>query len=112
MMKEEQGMDQQILIVDDDVENRRILDDILKKDYRILEAGSGEEALSVIEKKYLDIAAVILDLRMPGMDGRELLKIMAKDKRYSNLPILVVTGEQDGYTETECLEMGAWDFVA
>ncbi|MDD3797293.1 MAG: EAL domain-containing protein, partial [Lachnospiraceae bacterium] len=55
---------------------------------------------------------VILDLRMPGMDGRELLKIMAKDKRYSNLPILVVTGEQDGYTDTECLEMGAWDFVA
>ncbi|MDD3338377.1 MAG: EAL domain-containing protein [Lachnospiraceae bacterium] len=104
-------MKQQILIVEDNILNQKILMKNLQEDYSILQAFNGKEALAVIRKQYAGIAAVILDLRMPEMDGEELLEILSKDKTYKNLPILVATGEHDEKMESRCLELGAWDFV-
>ena len=66
---------QQILIVDDSAMNRAILSEILQQDYRILEAANGEEAL---EQYSGDIALVLLDLIMPGMDGFAVLDFMTR----------------------------------
>ena len=67
---------QQILIVDDSEINREILKEILKEDYRILEAANGEECLEQLERYGTGISLVLLDIVMPEMDGFEVLAAM------------------------------------
>lgn len=104
-------MNNKILIVEDNFVNRNILSNILKEKYDVLETSDGVEALAVIREQYRDISAVILDLQMPQMSGKELLEILSKQEKYSNLPILIATGEHNDELESECLQLGAWDFV-
>ncbi len=104
-------MNNTVLIVEDNTVNRNILKKILLDEYTIMEASDGLEALDIIKKNHDNISAIILDLLMPNMDGRELMQIITKDDKYSNLPILIATGEHNSVLESECLEMGAWDFV-
>ena len=62
-------MSKQILIVDDLIINRRILSGMLCTDYEILEASSGEEALNILAHEPDAVAAVLLDISMPGMSA-------------------------------------------
>lgn len=82
--------DQNILIVDDHPENlvalEAILDDV---DCSILKANSGNEALSLLLKN--DVALVLLDVQMPGMDGFEVAELMRKSNRTKMVPIIFVT---------------------
>ena len=66
-------MRDRVLIVDDVEINREILKEILQDEYKIMQAGDGEEALQVIEQNQEDIAVVLLDLIMPKKDGFCLL---------------------------------------
>lgn len=104
-------MKQRVLVVEDNNLNQRILHKILHTEYEVEQAYNGAEALTIIQKEYLDLAAVILDLRMPVMDGWQLLNILSKDPTYQNLAILIATGEPDDRLESHCLKAGAWDFV-
>ena len=58
-----------ILVVDDNEINRKILHNILRKDYQIAEACNGEDALKILWKSHETISAVLLDIAMPVMDG-------------------------------------------
>jgi DNA-binding response OmpR family regulator len=81
-------MKNKILIIEDN-ENERLLykEELEKEGYEVLTASSGKEGLSFIEKEKLDL--IILDLRMPEMDGLEVLgKILSKRK---NLPVIIYT---------------------
>ena len=71
-----------ILVVDDEERMRKLLQDFLKmKDYEVLLAGDGEEAIDIFFQKK-DIALVILDVMMPKMDGWEVLKTIREHSRY------------------------------
>lgn len=61
-----------ILAVDDEPANLRMLERLFRKNYRVLTAASGEEALSVLNRE--DVSLIITDQRMPGMTGTELLR--------------------------------------
>jgi len=104
-------MKNKILIVEDSSINRSILKRILADEYDIIEASDGIEALDMIEKRYTEIAAVILDLLMPKMGGLELLKIISTKEKYNQMPVMIATGEHDDELESECLKSGAWDFI-
>jgi len=81
-------MKNKILIIEDN-ENERLLykEELEKEGYEVLTASSGKEGLSFIENEKLDL--IILDLRMPEMDGLEVLgKILSKRK---NLPVIIYT---------------------
>lgn len=65
-------MSYKILIVDDEPANLRSLERLFRKDYEVLTAGSGAEALELLQQH--DVAVLITDQRMPGMTGIELLK--------------------------------------
>ncbi|MDD3347829.1 EAL domain-containing protein [Oscillibacter sp.] len=101
----------QVLIVEDSLVNRTLLHKLLQDDYLVVEAANGKEALSIIQECHQNLAAVILDLRMPVMDGFELMERLSLDGVYGNLPIIVATGENDEELESRCLKLGAWDFV-
>ncbi len=104
-------MKNKILIVDDSKFNRQVLKNILEDEYEIAEAQNGREALEVIERRKEEIAAVLLDIVMPEMDGVTVLKLL-NEKNYLDLfPILVVTSEQDVNLVAECFDYGISDFI-
>lgn len=88
------NQDSKILIVEDSLLNRKMLAKFLAEDYQTIEAENGFEALEVLKQHYREIAGVILDLYMPGMDGFEFLQIMYKEEKYKDIPVLVSTGSE------------------
>ena len=98
-----------ILAVDDNKTNLQIIKGILESDYDVMLALSGEMALRFIEKKRPDL--VLLDLRMPGMSGREVFERIHANPDLANLPVFFLTADMTERTESECLELGAADFV-
>lgn len=65
-----------MIVVDDSEINRTILSEILKSEYEIIEADSGNTAIEMLQKYRSDIALVLLDVVMPGMDGYSVLEFM------------------------------------
>ena len=98
-----------MLIVDDVEINRVILAQFFSEEYELFEAGNGEEALDVLENNNIDI--MLLDMIMPVMDGFELLKIMQNDEKYSDIPVIATTAQNEGDAEVRAMEMGAVDFI-
>lgn len=98
-----------ILLVDDDSMNLLLEKHVLKNDYEVSMAQSGEEALAFLERERPDL--VLLDVAMPGMDGMEVAKKMKAREEWQEIPIVFVTGDSDPTTEAECLKMGADDFI-
>ena len=99
-----------VLIVDDEEINRLILGNIMGPQYQIAYAVDGVEALKFVQENYRNLSAVLLDLNMPNMDGRTLLKTMKADPLTSRIPVLVATGVKE--EEVQCLQEGACDFFA
>jgi len=97
------------LVVDDEQDIRDACERILTRaGLRVLKASRGDEALSVLAKENVDI--VLLDLKMPGMDGLEVLsRISAK---YRKIQVIVITGYATVETAIEAMKQGAYDFIA
>jgi two-component system cell cycle sensor histidine kinase/response regulator CckA len=99
-----------VLIVDDEILVLEIARDILQRfGYAVLTAESGEQALSLYEQRHQDIDAVVLDLVLPGMDGREVIhKVRELD---SNACIVVSSGCITDETSAELRALGVDGFV-
>jgi len=101
-----------VLLIDDDVINRKLIKTLLSrhKDIinRVYEASNGKEALRILEENR-DINLVLLDILMPIMDGKEFLKIFRSQKRYSNTPVIILT--TDDSKKSEILNYGADDIL-
>ena len=96
-----------VLIVDDDLSVRNTMDEyIANAGFSTLAASSAEEALELIEKN--TFAVVITDIRLPGLGGLELTKVI---KQKNGSDVIVVTGYSDDYSYEEAINIGASDFV-
>ena len=103
-------MGTKILIVDDDPDIREILKLTLSEEnYETMEAKNGEEALAIIQTKPLDL--VILDYKMPKMDGRTLCNLVKKDLLLQHLPVIMVTGKGEVSDRISGIDSGADDYV-
>ncbi len=98
-----------VLVVDDEIAERRMLAKILSKEYEVVLAKDGNEALEVMVKMHDVLSLVILDLLMPEKDGFEVLKEVKEDETLSKIPIIVLTSETTA--EVESLKLGAADFI-
>jgi len=99
-----------ILVVDDDPDIRDILKLTLSEEnYEVLEARDGEEALKMIDAKPLNL--VLLDYRIPKVDGREVCRRVKKDLLLRHLPIIMVTGSGDTNDKVGGIDAGADDYV-
>jgi two-component system nitrogen regulation response regulator NtrX len=96
-----------VLIVDDEASIRESLRMILEfEGYRVEEAATGVEALRIVRDRTPD--AVLLDIRMPEMDGLEALRLM-RERGY-DMPVVVLSGHADVPTAVEATRRGAFDF--
>jgi class 3 adenylate cyclase/CheY-like chemotaxis protein len=99
-----------ILAVDDLKENRELVARNLSRNgHIVITAASGEEALVALEQSDVDV--VLLDLMMPGMDGREVLRRMKEHPDWRATPVIVISGQQDMDGIIECIEAGADDYL-
>lgn len=101
-----------ILIVDDDELNRMILSNIFSDDYEILEAPNGEEGVRLLLSDIPDIAAVLLDVMMPVMDGIQFLENIRSKGWNGGIPIFLITAESDTQVLSRAYALGVMDTIA
>ena len=99
----------QILIADDEWINREMLGNLLEKEYDLIFACDGKEAIDKIKQNADTLSVVLLDLMMPGINGIDVLKTVRNDPRCKNIPVIVITSDQK--SEVESLTIGAADFI-
>ena len=85
----------QILIVDDEQVNRELLGYIAASNFDVLYASDGVSALKLMEENAHTLSLVLLDLNMPEMDGFQVMSKMMENEALKNLPVLVMTSEED-----------------
>ena len=100
---------QLVLVVDDQEINRDALEVILGEEYGIICAENGQEALEMMREHLDALSIVLLDLRMPVMDGFEVMRRVQADEALRQVPIIVLTAEKTA--ELKALQMGAADFI-
>ncbi len=97
-----------ILIIDDEKSIRNTLRDILENEkYEVDDAENGETALEKIKLNSYDV--ILCDIKMPGMDGIELL---SKALIVTDTPIIMISGHGTIETAVECIKKGAYDYIA
>ena len=101
-----------VLIADDDRDLAQIYAANLRKDgFRVEIVNSGQDALDRLDDVVKPpVSAMVLDLRMPGLDGRDVLSRLKKGG-HSSMPVLVVTSVTDDYTRHTVAELGARDML-
>ncbi|MBR5968052.1 MAG: response regulator, partial [Lachnospiraceae bacterium] len=99
-----------VLVVDDELINRRLLEKIISEKYEVLQAADGAEALEIIKANKNTLSLILLDLLMPRLDGYELMAILKADDTLNRIPVIVLTSEKEA--EVETLNMGAADFIS
>ena len=97
-----------VLIVDDELAIRETMEQILNYDgYAVLKAASGAEALTLVEKSEPDV--ILLDIKMPGMDGFEVLEKLKAQQ--VTAPVVVISGHGTIETAVEAVKNGAYDYL-
>ena len=97
-----------ILIVDDDEGMRETLTAMLRRDYRVLRAATGEFGLQILEKEDVDL--MLLDVRLPGISGFEVLKIVRENYPYIEVIVISVIKELD--VAIEAMRYGAYHYIS
>jgi DNA-binding response OmpR family regulator len=101
-------MNELILVVDDEPKVVKLARDYLVKNgFRVISAGDGAGALAAFRREKPDL--IILDLMLPGMDGREVCRIIRRD---SDVPVIMLTALSDESDQVAGLQLGADDYVS
>lgn len=98
-------MTENILVVDDDADNRRIIElSMLKAGYRVTLAVNGQDAIAAVERERPDL--ILLDLSMPVLSGWETIKLLKADERLKGVPVLAFTAHAMSDDERKVMEAG------
>ncbi len=100
-----------ILVVDDKGINRYMLGGIFREEYCIVEAAGGQAAIDIIDKEHDELAIVLLDIIMPGIDGFGVLEYMKNKGYLEKLPVIVVTDDSSEETSVKAFDYKVSDIV-
>ena len=107
-MQEVSRKDTKVLIVEDDTSLRELLQiELSRSGYKVTVAAGGEEGLGLYREEIFNV--VLLDVRMPGLDGVEVLKLMRQESKIPE--IIMFTGHGTIETAVECIQNGAYDYL-
>lgn len=98
-----------IVIVDDNPVNLDLAEAALSQDYKLTKLISGEQLLKFLTKVKPDM--ILLDIRMPGLDGYQTITAIKKHGEWSDIPVIFLTGQDDIESEREGFRLGAQDFI-
>jgi CheY-like chemotaxis protein len=99
-----------VLVVDDSEFERKLMAKLLGDTFYLLAfAASGTEALGILRHKRPDL--ILMDLDMPGLNGLDILRKLKADPQFTDIPVMMVTGQSGKGIVVDCLQAGAVDFV-
>ncbi|GHV04655.1 response regulator [Clostridia bacterium] len=98
-----------VLAVDDNASNLRLIDETLSEKYKVHTAPSGEWAMAFLNKKTPDL--ILLDLRMPGMDGYEFITKLKAIPGLEEIPVIFLTASEGQDEERQAFDFGAVDYI-
>ena len=101
-----------LLVVDDSEMNRVILSEMLKDQYDIIEADSGEAGISCLERYGDGVSIVLLDIVMPGADGFDVLSRMSRSGWIDDIPVIMISSEESDDMVLRAYELGASDYIS
>ncbi|TAN53061.1 MAG: response regulator [Methylococcaceae bacterium] len=99
-----------ILVVDDTPDNLELMSGLLKDEYQVKIADSGEKALAVATSD-APPDLILLDIMMSGIDGYEVCRRLKRDPRTMNIPVIFLTAKDEAADEQQGLELGAVDYI-
>jgi diguanylate cyclase (GGDEF)-like protein len=98
-----------ILVVDDTANTLELIATILGTEHKVLPAGDGETAMKIALQEEPDL--ILLDIRMPGMDGYQLCRLLKAEPVTREIPVIFVTAMDEEREEAKGLELGAIDYI-
>lgn len=98
-----------ILVVDDTPENIDVLSGLLRDQYKVKAAKSGERALKLVEKAKPDL--ILLDIMMPEMDGFEVCRRLKANAETNDIPVIFISGKNTEQDRKQGLELGAVGYL-
>jgi len=98
-----------VLAVDDTPENLDVVKGLLTPEFVVKAAVNGMMALKIVEKRPPDL--ILLDIRMPKMDGFEVCRKLKSDAASAGIPVIFLTGESDAESEADALAAGAVGYI-
>ncbi|MDD5373707.1 MAG: response regulator [Sulfurimonas sp.] len=107
---EKKELQKTILVVDDTADNLSLILDLLKDKYKVKVANSGKKALSYFESSAA-VDLILLDIMMPELSGYDVIKVLKKDEKTKDIPVIFLTAIRDMEDEQKGLEMGAADYI-
>ncbi len=99
-----------IAVVEDNPDNRLLVQAILEDEYQIQEYETGTEALAGIREERPDL--VLLDISLPGMDGTEVLEILRRDDELVSLPVIALTAHAMAGDREKYIAAGFNDYIS
>jgi two-component system response regulator AtoC len=101
----------QALVVDDEINLRESLVELIAGEgFRVTQRGDGEEAVELLRSGAVEPDVVFLDVRMPKMDGLEVLRVIQKEK-LTSAPVIVISAFGDSSKMIEAMRLGAYDYI-
>lgn len=103
-------MKKTVLVIDDELSIRLLLENYLGKQYNIVSKKDGLEGIKYLEEGNLpDI--IVADIQMPNMDGYKLLENLKQSGFFSKVPVIMLSGNESSQERIKCLKMGADDYM-
>ncbi len=99
----------EVLVVEDNADMRRLLVDLVGREFRVRAARNGREGLEAARERHPDL--VLTDVMMPEMSGTELCRVLKSDPATQAIPLMLVTSKAEREMKIEGLELGADDYV-
>jgi signal transduction histidine kinase len=104
------GSGRTILVVEDNPINRKLARNVLRsRGYRVLEAVSGEEGLSLLANEAVDL--ILMDIQLPGMDGLEITRMLKADPSTAGIPVVALTAHVQANDEARAFEAGCKGYI-
>ncbi len=104
-------MRSRIMVVDDAEVNRELLREILEDEYIVDTAEDGEDAVRKLQGYHSEMAALLLDLQMPKMDGFAVIGEMERNGWLQKIPVLIISSMRAVEIENKCFDLGVSDFI-
>lgn len=103
-------MKKNILVIDDEISIRILLENYLKKDYNVVTKNDGMDALKWMEEGNIP-DLIVADIQMPNLDGYEFIKNIRASGFFKHIPIIMLSGIESSSEKVKCLKLGADDYI-
>ncbi len=103
-------MKKKILVIDDELSIRMLLENFLNKTYNVVTKNDGMEGLSWLEEGNIP-DLIVADIQMPNLDGYEFVKNVRASGYFRDIPLIMLSGIESSTEKIKCLKLGADDYI-